>query len=564
MRPNVSHGSLFLALLSLGAATACSGAAPVGEAVDHSAEGISADDTGSLPTPKPPAIGSPGRAYTVPDCPPGQLGYQAQIEVWHEPGTGDPYNVCVMSPSTSCEWLLAPVSTSCQDEVPAASWPPIGAPNITAIALGAHTTYALGVAPFAEASDTRAAVYSWGLNSDYELGNGTTTSSSIAVTTLWVQGNAVTAIAAGDEDACARMNDGSVRCWGTIATLPSPVVEKTPTRIAFPSGTTISQIAHGEDHACALATGGAAVYCWGNNDKQQLGDLTSSAGRVTPFKVPLNIGTRLIVAIAAGGKASCALDNKGFAWCWGDNERGSLGNGGGGATGGTTSYAGIPQQVASPTDAFGALTTFATYASAGNPPLVGGGAGTFCAQAVGALFGGLNGWFCWGANDQGQAGLVAEGVPLSVDEMAPMLTRPEISQAPSLTLGVNHSCAGGVSGPNTAVLTCFGANQDGQLGIGSTSTTPLYAPQTVITSQLYDNPSGLLPTFAVGANHSCALLPASAFEQEPNLVCWGAYESGELSMPLWTKSAAGAWVAPTASEPSYMAWVYGSLGQWGE
>ena len=560
MRTLLSFSSLFMATLPIAAATACSGGAPLGEVEDRTAQGISTDDDGPNPPPtKPlvPVIGTPGHSYTVPDCPPGMAMYQDELVVFHEPGTGTPYNVCEVVPGTTCNWTVGdPVPSACEDEVPAASWPVFGPPNVTAIALGAHTTYALGGSPFAEASDTRAAVYSWGLNADYELGNGTTTNASTPVVTLWVQGNAVKAIAAGDEDACAQMSDGSVECWGTIATLPSPVVEKTPTKIAFPSGTTVTQIVHGQNHACALANAGTEVFCWGNNDKEQLGDATSAAGRAAPFKV--NLGSKTIVTIAAGGRATCALDTTGATWCWGDNERGSLGNARAviaPAPGSATDYTATPQQVVSP----GEFVAFATSSYTGYPTLLGGGAGTFCAEAAD-----LSGWYCWGANDQGQAGVSLSGVPITIDLPAPILTGPGVSQAPYIAIGTNHSCIGGVSVGNTAVPECYGANQSGQLGTGSTSTTPVTQPESVIATQLYDNVPALLPTIAVGENHSCALLTPSAFEQMPNLVCWGAYESGELSMPQWTKNAAGAYVAPTPLEPSYMAWNIASLGQWGE
>ena len=56
-------------------------------------------------------------------------------------------------------------------------------------------------------------VQCWGSNTYGELGNGTTTTSTTAVTVSGLEGPA-TAITAGAYHTCALMADGSVRCWG--------------------------------------------------------------------------------------------------------------------------------------------------------------------------------------------------------------------------------------------------------------------------------------------------------------------------------------------------------------
>jgi alpha-tubulin suppressor-like RCC1 family protein len=55
-------------------------------------------------------------------------------------------------------------------------------------------------------------------------------------------------------------------------------------------------------------------------------------GRVVPHDVaasprPLSRCGRRIVAVAACGNHSLALQEDGTLWCWGDNTRGQLGNG---------------------------------------------------------------------------------------------------------------------------------------------------------------------------------------------------------------------------------------------
>lgn len=82
----------------------------------------------------------------------------------------------------------------------------------------------------------------------------------------------VTAIAAFDNDTCALLSDGTVRCWGynddgelgdgTLTT------SSTPVPVSGLSGA--SAIGVGEDSACALVSSGDVV-CWGQNGNGELG-----------------------------------------------------------------------------------------------------------------------------------------------------------------------------------------------------------------------------------------------------------------------------------------------------
>lgn len=64
---------------------------------------------------------------------------------------------------------------------------------------------------------------------------------------------------------------------------------------------------------CALSVG-QAVWCWGENDRGQLGRGTIGGRSDQP--IPVGQGfTAIAVAVTDG--AACALDNVGAAWCWG-------------------------------------------------------------------------------------------------------------------------------------------------------------------------------------------------------------------------------------------------------
>jgi len=86
---------------------------------------------------------------------------------------------------------------------------------------------------------------------------------------------------------------------------------------------TITALAPGESHTCALSSDGY-VRCWGDNRDGQLGDPAQpKASALSPALVsPLS----QVEAIDSGFRHSCALA-QGKAYCWGDNELGQLGLG---------------------------------------------------------------------------------------------------------------------------------------------------------------------------------------------------------------------------------------------
>jgi alpha-tubulin suppressor-like RCC1 family protein len=82
------------------------------------------------------------------------------------------------------------------------------------------------------------------------------------------------------------------------------------------------QIGAGQDFACALCMDGR-VACWGDGERGKLGndDVTGSTAPVEVF------GIDDAIEIAIGYKSSCALLANDDVVCWGDGSEGQLGNG---------------------------------------------------------------------------------------------------------------------------------------------------------------------------------------------------------------------------------------------
>src|SRR5690606_33134693 len=81
-----------------------------------------------------------------------------------------------------------------------------------------------------------------------------------------------------------------------------------------------TDVAAGSAHGCALVSG--RVYCWGKNDRWQLGR-APAAHEVwqPPAEVPSPAGAdRMgdVVSIAAYGDRTCAVGAKGAVYCWGE------------------------------------------------------------------------------------------------------------------------------------------------------------------------------------------------------------------------------------------------------
>ncbi len=191
-------------------------------------------------------------------------------------------------------------------------------------------------------------VYCWGANSSGQLGNGSTTNSSLPVLVTGLPSDQIVALTAGEKFTCVQLKNQDVWCWGengngqlndgTTTNRTSPVKSLLTTKLSEISGgqsnllgsdvlsldayskalaakvsqlvgpLSISANRWGET-GCAVASDGT-VKCWGS-------DLVSAA--VKDAVAALKVGT--------GIDHNCVINDNLTVSCWGANTQGELGNG---------------------------------------------------------------------------------------------------------------------------------------------------------------------------------------------------------------------------------------------
>lgn len=250
---------------------------------------------------------------------------------------------------------------------------------------------------------------------------------------------------------------------------------------AAASGHRYVRISASGDHTCALTSLGKA-YCWGNNYSGQLGDGTTNASNQNgPQAV---IGGRRFSSISAGEGHTCALTASGRAYCWGTNYDGQLGDG-------TTS----PSFQNGPQAVIGGHR-FASIS-----------AGDFftCALTPRGKA------YCWGTNEGGHLG---DGTTNDSNQNGPQAVIGSFAFA-RISAGDDHTCA--ITARGTAH--CWGVNSWGELGDGTTVGSDVNGPQAVIGGLIF---ASISVSRDGGDAHTCALTALG------NAHCWGRNNSGQL------------------------------------
>jgi alpha-tubulin suppressor-like RCC1 family protein len=302
----------------------------------------------------------------------------------------------------------------------------------------------------------------WGRNDRGQVGDGTTDDSTVFTSVVGVGGSGaltgVRQVVAGGEHSCALLSDTSVVCWGRNdkgqlgnngatgdVAVPQQVVG------VGGSGTLsgVTWLAAGAKHTCAVNVSGG-IWCWGLNDKGQLGDATT-ADRSAPVAVA-GVGAMgtltSIRQLGLGAAHSCAVSAASAAYCWGSNDSGQLGDA-------TASDRTSPVPVSGP----GGSGTLADLR------WIDGGSEHTCATTLAGTV------YCWGRNDQGQVGDgTTAGPRLSPTQVVSTSGSGTLSSISAAAAGSEHSCA---YRRDDDTSYCWGRNDQGQLGDGTTVDSPV-------------------------------------------------------------------------------------------
>jgi len=292
--------------------------------------------------------------------------------------------------------------------------------------------------------------YCWGDNSSGALGNGSSSSTSFRYypspvnTDGVLKDKKITDVAPGTVHTCAIDEEGKAYCWGrnTVGSLGTETelqIITEPVAVDMSGALKdrkIIEISSGSGHTCSVADDGG-VYCWGSNDRGQLGDgkggTQGGIGGLGDFsRVPVKAETAAgkYIKVSAGASHTCILNDKGKIFCFGNNANGQLGDG-------------SKEMRITPV----AVKSDKVFKS------VSAGFEQTCAVDD------KDEAYCWGGNIVGQLGTGDKESSLT-----PVKVKYESeTKIKSISCGHRHTCSVSTAG----IVHCWGWNQDGQLGNGT-------------------------------------------------------------------------------------------------
>ncbi len=178
------------------------------------------------------------------------------------------------------------------------------------------------------------AAWCWGGNFYGQIGNGESGNDKfVKLPTKINTDGYVVDVAASESFTCALLANKKAQCWGAnwYGQLGNDNDEYkgkgSPEHIYVEGITDIAQIAVGLRHACARLENGS-MWCWGAGWSGQLGNGTFDSSSI-PVQVETSPGVALlgVTHISASQYQTCAVLTGGKAMCWGLNKKGEVGNG---------------------------------------------------------------------------------------------------------------------------------------------------------------------------------------------------------------------------------------------
>jgi hypothetical protein len=331
----------------------------------------------------------------------------------------------------------------------------------------------------------------WGANESGQLGLGAGTDTMIHASGEIAGQLHARGVAVGFDHACAWLDDGTLRCWGTNEfgkAIPNgKSILDAPTLVELPGS--VRRASCGAQSTCAVLMDGT-VRCWGQNADGGLGDGTMNArdGIVTVVDKSAADGVlKGVVEVAVSGiGAACARLRDDSVVCWG--KAGYTGDG---------SVCDAPPRL-SPVHVF-------DHAAA-----IRAGYDHFCAMRRDGSVS------CWGDNLDGESGVDGPFNDCFVLALPNAISLA--SPAKSLSAGQKHSCAALADS-----VACWGDNSLGQLGDPAKDPDNGSTPGSADVSKAID--------VVAGWTHSCAI-GSIAGDPHLKLYCWGNNAYGQLATDL--------------------------------
>lgn len=347
-------------------------------------------------------------------------------------------------------------------------------------------------------------VWCWGYNYYGQLGNGKSSDNGLTQSATPVKAilpGPAAMVSAGGQVTCALLKTGDVYCWGDgnygdlgVGAFPTTNSggNATPGKVHLNSAASYVAV---DEYNAVCAVSGGNTWCWGRGVEGELGNgmfLSSSPyGSLLPVQVmQSSFGSSSVVA--GGYYFFCAAN--GTVWCWGDDGAGQLGN-----------------------NMFDDASTGYGFASPQN--LYFSYPGSVTALAAGLQFAcGLlsNGTvYCWGAGTNGQLGNGSLFPASPYGSPVPVQVTGTLTAPTAISANGYHACALTAAG----TISCWGGNQYGELGNGSTTPNSPYGVSSAVQVVGLGSPAIAV---GAGANFTCAVL------KNGSVWCWGANNYGQL------------------------------------